>query len=340
MPGSARPGPRRYLAPRLLVAALFVVACGAPSSVPPSTTAPSLSQVEPSEVPVSTSTPSITTAVVTDFTRIVLPDLGGAVVVAGDSLWDATDAGAVRVDVDAGTVSDVIRGITNLAFDGERLWAGGEELLLELDPRTGEELQRFDLDFNAFYLAAAPDAIWATDTFRNQVRRIDPADGRVVATIDVPPTPKGTRLGEGALWIACDGAATVVRIDTKTNEIESEIRVGHGPHTIATGGGWVWVTNRNNSSLSKIDATTNAVVATVDDVATSPAVGVDLGPDAVYVATDGGLAVVDPDLAEVTRQFEIEGSLFYDLRVMGDVLWASNGSRAELLGFDRQTLSD
>ena len=265
------------------------------------------------------------TAVVTDFTRIALPDLGGGLVVAGDSLWDATNSGAVRVDPTTETVSDVVGGVTNLAFDGERLWAGGEELLLELDPRTGDELQHFALDFNAFYLAATPDAIWATDTFRNQVRRIDPADGRVIATVAVPPTPKGTRLAEGALWIACDGDATVVRINTQSNEIDAEIRVGYGPHTIASGDGWVWVTNRHDSSLSKIDPATNTVIATVEDVAPNPAVGVDVGPDAVYVASDGGLAVVDPDLAEVTRRFEIDGASFYDLRVMGDVLWASNG---------------
>jgi virginiamycin B lyase len=340
MPGSARPGSSQFSPLRILVAAQFVVACVGTSSARPSTTTPSLASAELSRAPVSTPTATLTTAVVPDITTIALPDLGGGVVVAGDSLWDATDSGAVLVDTDAGTVSDVIPGVTNLAFDGERLWAGGEELLLELDPRTGKELQRFAIDFNAFYLAATPDAIWVTDPFRSQVRRIDPADGRVVATIAVPPTPKGTRLAEGALWIACDGNATVVRINTQTNQIEAEIRVGFGPHTIAGGGGWVWVTNRHSSSLSKIDPATNAVVATVEDVATNPAVGVDVGPDAVYVAVGGGLARVDPDLAQITRRFEIDGASFYDLRVMGDVLWASNGSSPELMGFDLQALSD
>jgi YVTN family beta-propeller protein len=272
--------------------------------------------------------------------RIGLPDLGGGLVVAGDTLWDATDSGAVSVDIAAETVSEVIPGVTNLAFDGERLWAGGEQLLLELDPETGDVLQRFALDYNAFYLAASPDAIWATDTFTGMVRRIDPTDGHVVATIEVPSTPKGTRLGERALWIACDGAATVVRINTSTNEIEARIAVGQGPHTIATGDGAIWVTNRHSSTLSKIDPTTNQVIATVEDVASSPAVGVDVGPRFVYVAYDGGLAVVDPDLAEITNRIDVRGTSFYDLRVMDDVLWASNGARADLYGFDLQSLSD
>jgi YVTN family beta-propeller protein len=274
------------------------------------------------------------------FTRIALPDLGGGLVVAGGTLWDATDSGAVQIDTTSGTVSEAIRGVTNLAFDGERLWAGGEKLLLELDPRSGEVLQRFAPDYNALYLAASPDAVWATDTFTGMVRRIDPSDGRVVATIEVPLVPKGTRLGEGALWIACDAAATVVRINTSTNEIEAQIAVGQGPHTIATGGGAVWVTNRHSSTLSKIDPTTNQVVATVKDVATSPNVGVDVGPKSVYVGYAGGLAMVDPDLAEITKRIDVGGISFYDLRVMDDVLWASNGSRPDVNGFYLQVLSD
>ncbi len=101
----------------------------------------------------------------------------------------------------------------------------------------------------------------------------------------------------------------------------------------------MWVTNRHSSTLSKIDPSTNQVVATIEDVATSPNVGVDVGPQSVYVGYRGGLAVIDPDLAEITKRIDVAGISFYDLRVVGDVLWASNGSRANLYGFDLQVLS-
>lgn len=308
----------------VVAAGLVLSACAVPSASTPPERAPSPSVIAP------------------EFTLIELPDLGGGLVVAGNTLWDATDSGAVRVDTTNETVSEPIQGVTNLAFDGERLWAGGEKLLLELDPDTGAELQRMLLDFNAFYLAATPDAVWATDTLTEpwKVRRIDPRDGQVVATIEVPSTPKGTWLGEGALWVACDGAGTVVRINTSTNEIEARITVGAGPHTIAAGGGAIWVTSRHSSTLSKIDPATNQVIATVEGVATSPAVGVDVGSRFVYVAYAGGVAVVDPDTAEIAYRIDVEGASFYDLRVMGDVLWASNASDAELYGFDIQALAN
>lgn len=171
---------------------LVLAACGAPtgqatgaSTGSPIATAMASAR-SPSPSPKATET-------VTGVTQIELPDLGG-----------------------------------NLVVVGETLWAGGEKLLMELDPQTGQAIRRSTPDYNAVYLAATQDAIWATDTARSTVRRIDPSDGHVVATIEVPSTPKGTTLGEGSVWIACDGAATVVRIDTTTNEVAAEIAVEKG----------------------------------------------------------------------------------------------------------------
>ena len=267
-------------------------------------------------------------------TRIKLPGLGGGLVVAGDTLWDATDSGAVRVDPATGAVSEPIPSVTNLAFDGERLWAGGGALLVELDPHDGRILRDVSPDYSPIYIAASPDAIWATNPGQSLVLRIDPSDGRVVATIELPATPKGTTLGEGALWIACDGAATVVRINTSTNAIDARIAVGQGPHTIAAADGFVWVTNRRSSTLSKIDPVTNQVVATVAKVATSPAVGVVTGPASVFVAYRGGIAVVDADSAAITNRVSVPGTNFYDLKLVGDTLWASDASHRELYAFD------
>ena len=271
--------------------------------------------------------------------QIELPDLGGNLVVVGQTLWAATDAGAVLVDPATGDVSEAIPDVTNLAFDGERLWAGGEKLLMEIDPKTGRTLRQFSPEHNAFYVAATPDAVWASDTFGAVVQRFDPADGHVVGIIEVPSKPKGTTLGEGSLWVACDGAATVVRIDTTSGETVAEIPVGYGPHNIAVGGGWVWVTNRHSRSLSKIDPATNQVVATVAGVAHSPAVGVAVGPASVYVAYSGGLALVDPERAEITARFAIEGADFYDLKLIDDTLWASNASGTILYGIGIDALS-
>jgi len=101
----------------------------------------------------------------------------------------------------------------------------------------------------------------------------------------------------------------------------------------------VWVTNRKSSTLSKIDAATNLVVATVTDVATSPAVGIEVGPQSVYVAYRGGVALVDPGQAEITSRIVIQGANFYDLKLIGNVLWASEASGRTLYGFDLDALA-
>ncbi len=191
MPGSACPGPGRTTVVAVSMATICIIAaaCAGTDIGPSSSTASAGPSSSPGVID-----PSPTEAG-PPFTQIAIPDLGGGLLGAAGMLWDATDSGAVRVDPAVGTVSDLIPGVTNLAFDGKRLWAGGEKLLLELDPRTGEVLQRFALDYNAAYLAASPDAIWATDTFTGMVRRLDPDDGHVVATIKVPKQAEGHPAG-------------------------------------------------------------------------------------------------------------------------------------------------
>ena len=98
------------------------------------------------------------------------------------------------------------------------------------------------------------------------------------------------------------------------------------------------VTNWHSSTLSKIDPATNLVVATVKRVATSPAVGVEVGPESVYVAFHEGVALVDPDLAEITSRIMIRGADFYDLKLLGNELWASDASSPTLYGFDLDAL--
>lgn len=50
--------------------------------------------------------------------QIELPALGGNLVVVGETLWAATDAGAVLVDPTTGDVSEAIPDVTNLASTG------------------------------------------------------------------------------------------------------------------------------------------------------------------------------------------------------------------------------
>ncbi len=76
------------------------------------------------------------------------------------------------------------------------------------------------------------------------------------------------------------------------------------------------------------------MVATVKGLGTSPAVGVVVGDGVVYVAYKGGVALVDPERAEVTDRIEIRGTAFYDLKILDDMLWASDAAGTTLYGFD------
>jgi hypothetical protein len=77
------------------------------------------------------------------------------------------------------------------------------------------------------------------------------------------------------------------------------------------------------------------VIATVPHVAPNVAVGVTVGDGVVYVAYARGVALVDPVAAVVTGYFDVpDAQLFYDLKVVGDTLWATEGFGTNLYGID------
>ena len=129
----------------------------------------------------------------------------------------------------------------------------------------------------------------------------------------------------------------MVRIDTSTNEIEARIAVGEGPHTIAAGRGAIWVTNRHSSTLSKINPGTNQVIATVEAVATYRRWGRCRAAIRLCGLSPRG-GCHDPDTARgLAHEMDVRSASFYSLghgrRALG-----SNGSHAQLYGFDLQAL--
>ena len=75
--------------------------------------------------------------------------------------------------------------------------------------------------------------------------RIDPAMGKVVATIPVAAAPAGVVVTEGSVWVANEHNGSVQRIDPKTNKVVATIPVGpiapNGPQIMSAGPGGVWV---------------------------------------------------------------------------------------------------
>lgn len=114
---------------------------------------------------------------------------------AGSTLWVTCpiDGLVLRVEAEAGEVTDQLElaGARNAAI-GEDVWVGFEGGVAQIDPET--------LEVTAVYgvyprlggsIFAASDAVWVREEDGHFLTRIDPAEQRIVETIEAPALPSG-----------------------------------------------------------------------------------------------------------------------------------------------------
>lgn len=114
---------------------------------------------------------------------------------AGSELWVTCpiDGLVLRIDAADGEVTDQLElpGARNAAV-GEDVWIGFEGGVAQVDPAT--------LEVSAVYgvyprlggsIFATPDAVWVREEDGHFLTRIDPAEQRIVETIEAPELPSG-----------------------------------------------------------------------------------------------------------------------------------------------------
>lgn len=127
-------------------------------------------------------------------------------------------------------------------------------------------------------------SLWVTDVVSDQLLRVDLAEGRVEARIDVGTAPTSVIAGEDAIWVANFNDATVTRVDPSTERVTGRpIAVGGKPGGLAEGLGYVWVTRPDDDSVIRIDLETNLWTAEVIEVGDNPT-AIAVGDGAVWVA--------------------------------------------------------
>jgi branched-chain amino acid transport system substrate-binding protein len=106
---------------------------------------------------------------------------------------------------------------------------------------------------------------------RDSVALLDPATGRVLASVPVGRTPTSVALGAGAAWALNADDQTISRIDAKSKQVET-FGIGATPTDLAVGAGAVWVGNASPRarefgsyprSIARIDPESGVVDATI-----------------------------------------------------------------------------
>jgi streptogramin lyase len=154
--------------------------------------------------------------------------------------------------------SERIHGVTH---DGQRVWAATDRGLIAFDPANGETTRKLDCISNA---GTAFDGKHLYQIAEARIDKIDPATGKVVASIPAPGKggDSGLAWAEGSLWVGQYRDRKIHQIDPATGAIKRTIE----SNRFVTGVTWVdgelWhgTWEGDESDIRRIDPKSGAVL--------------------------------------------------------------------------------
>ena len=151
-----------------------------------------------------------------------------------------------------------IHGVT---YDGQRVWAATGARLIAFDPASGEPTRTLD---RACDSGSTFDGTYLYQIAEQRIDKIDPADGKVVASIPAPGHgyDSGLAWAEGSLWVGQYRDRQIHQIDPATGAVIRTI----ASNRFVTGVTWVdgelWhgTWEEEQSDIRRIDPDSGAVL--------------------------------------------------------------------------------
>ena len=169
-----------------------------------------------------------------------------------------TAVGAAEIVREYGPLAERVHGVTH---DGSRVWAATDGALVAFDPANGEVSRKLDRTCSA---GTAFDGKYLYQIAEARIDKIDPATGKVLATIPAPGNgnDSGLAWAEGSLWVGQYRDRKIHRIDPATGKILRTIE----SNRFVTGVTWVdgemWhgTWEGDESDIRRIDPASGAVL--------------------------------------------------------------------------------
>ena len=155
--------------------------------------------------------------------------------------------------------------VGGVSYDGHSIWLASGKHLQAVDPATGKWQRSLDVAARA---GTAFDGKHLFQIAEDRILKIDPEDGRVLASI---PSPSGNgnsglAWAEGSLWVGEYRARKIHRIDPETGAVLRTIESKRFVTGVAWVDGELWhgTWEDEQSELRRIDPDTGAVLEQVD----------------------------------------------------------------------------
>jgi YVTN family beta-propeller protein len=192
-----------------------------------------------------------------------LPHLPGALLYHDNGLWVVYNfADSVgRIDTNGAAVAryDTDEEPWGIVLASDRLWISNQasETLIEMDPATGNILQRVSLAGRPGALAFDGQHLWAVLEDAGGVAQVRPQDGSVVRQVATGRRPVDVLFDGRHLWVANEQNNSVSRIDVAIGQVTANFDVPGGPFALA----WapcgencadLWVAGQSGDTISRL----------------------------------------------------------------------------------------
>lgn len=156
---------------------------------------------------------------------------------------------------------DGAKSIAGITHDGERVWAATGARLIAFDPASGETTRSLERTCDA---GTAFDGTYLYQIAEERIDKIDPANGKVLASIPAPGhgSDSGLAWAEGSLWVGQHRDRKIHQIDPATGAVIRSIE----SNRFVTGVTWVdgelWhgTWEGDESDIRRIDPDSGAVL--------------------------------------------------------------------------------
>ena len=111
-----------------------------------------------------------------------------------------------------------VSSVHGLTFDGQRVWFAVGERLQSLDPQDGRLERSIDVPAHA---GTTFDGTYLYQIAESRIQKIDPGSGKVLSSIPAPGNggDSGMAWAEGSLWVGEYRARKIHQIDPESGEI-------------------------------------------------------------------------------------------------------------------------